>query len=91
MIDVMDKKKIEQIIFQIKKNLPQEIRDLGSDFEKKIHEILQEQLKKLNFVSKEKFNMHTESVLKIHKKMQCIENRLNKLEKRFKSKNLVTK
>ncbi|WMY96541.1 MAG: accessory factor UbiK family protein [Arsenophonus sp.] len=87
----MNKKKIEQIIFQIKKNLPQEIRDLGSDFEKKIYEILQEQLRKLNFVSEEKFNIHTESLLEIQKKIQHIENRLNKIEKYSKSKNLAIK
>ncbi|WMY94805.1 MAG: accessory factor UbiK family protein [Arsenophonus sp.] len=87
----MDKKKIEQIIFQIKKNLPQEIRNLGSDFEKKIYEILKKQLKKLNFVSQEKFNTQNKSLAIMRKKMLCIENRLKKIEKQNKSKHQETK
>ncbi|WMY97152.1 MAG: accessory factor UbiK family protein [Arsenophonus sp.] len=87
----MDKKKIEQIIFKIKKNLPKEIKNLGSDFEKKIYEMLQEQLKKLNFVSEEKFNIYNKNFLKIYKKIQNIENRLDKIEKNSKNKNLTIK
>ncbi len=91
MIDIMDKKKIEQIIFQIKKILPQEILDLGNDFEKKIYEIFKKQLRKLNFVSQEKFNTQNEILVAIRKKILRIENRLKKIEKHHKIKKLKTK
>ncbi|WP_348666553.1 accessory factor UbiK family protein [Arsenophonus symbiont of Ornithomya chloropus] len=87
----MDKKKIEQIIFQIKKILPQEILDLGNDFEKKIYEIFKKQLRKLNFVSQEKFNTQNEILVAIRKKILRIENRLKKIEKHHKIKKLKTK
>ncbi|WP_032114522.1 accessory factor UbiK family protein [Candidatus Arsenophonus nilaparvatae] len=78
---MLDAKKIEQVVRQIKDTLPQGIRDLGEDFDKKLRAILQSQLGKLDLVSREEFDIQTQILLRTREKMAQMEKRIEQLEK----------
>lgn len=78
---MLDAKKIEQVVRQIKNTLPQGIRDLGEDLDKKLRATLQSQLGKLDLVSREEFDIQTQVLLRTREKMAEMEKRIEKLEK----------
>ncbi|HGJ5875114.1 MAG TPA: accessory factor UbiK family protein [Arsenophonus sp.] len=85
---MLDAKKIEQIVRQIKDSLPQGIRDLGQDLDKKLRATLQSQLGKLDLVSREEFDIQTQVLLRTREKIMQMEKRIKQLEnKRLTSKN----
>ncbi|SUC49530.1 Uncharacterized protein conserved in bacteria [Proteus mirabilis] len=73
-------KKIEQVARQIQNVLPQGIKDLGDDIDKKIRAILQSQLNKLDLVNREEFDVQTQVLLRTREKLAHLEQRLNELE-----------
>ncbi len=77
---MLDPKKIEQVARQIQNVLPQGIKDLGDDIDKKIRAILQSQLNKLDLVNREEFDVQTQVLLRTRKKLARLEQRLNELE-----------
>jgi len=79
---MLDAKKIEQVVRQIKDTLLQGIRDLGEDFDKKLRAILQSQLGKLDLVSREEFDIQTQVLLRTREKMAQMEKRIEQLEKK---------
>ncbi|MDR5616391.1 accessory factor UbiK family protein [Arsenophonus endosymbiont of Aphis craccivora] len=79
---MLDAKKIEQVVRQIKDTLPQGIRDLGEDLDKKLRAILQSQLGKLDLVSREEFDIQTQVLLRTREKMAQMEKRIEQLEKK---------
>ncbi|QBY42019.1 accessory factor UbiK family protein [Arsenophonus nasoniae] len=78
---MLDAKKIEQVVRQIKDTLPQGIRDLGEDLDKKLRATLQSQLGKLDLVSREEFDIQTQVLLRTREKMIEMEKRIEQLEK----------
>lgn len=78
---MLDAKKIEQVVRQIKDTLPQGIRDLSEDLDKKLRAILQSQLGKLDLVSREEFDIQTQVLLRTREKMAQMEKRIGQLEK----------
>ncbi|WGO83984.1 ubiquinone biosynthesis accessory factor UbiK [Arsenophonus apicola] len=79
---MLDAKKIEQVVRQIKDTLPQGIRDLGEDLDKKLRATLQSQLGKLDLVSREEFDIQTQVLLRTREKMIEMEKRIEQLEKK---------
>lgn len=79
---MLDAKKIEQVVRQIKDTLPQGIRDLGEDLDKKLRAILQSQLGKLDLVSREEFDIQTQVLVRTREKMAQMEKRIEQLEKK---------
>ncbi|MFK0793701.1 ubiquinone biosynthesis accessory factor UbiK [Proteus mirabilis] len=77
---MLDPKKIEQVARQIQNVLPQGIKDLGDDIDKKIRAILQSQLNKLDLVNREEFDVQTQVLLRTREKLTRLEQRLNELE-----------
>ncbi|EOD7312565.1 ubiquinone biosynthesis accessory factor UbiK [Proteus mirabilis] len=77
---MLDPKKIEQVARQIQNVLPQGIKDLGDDIDKKIRAILQSQLNKLDLVNREEFDVQTQVLLRTREKLARLEQRLNVLE-----------
>ncbi|HEJ9606407.1 TPA: accessory factor UbiK family protein [Proteus mirabilis] len=77
---MLDPKKIEQVARQIQNVLPQGIKDLGDDIDKKIRAILQSQLNKLDLVNREEFDVQTQVLLRTCEKLARLEQRLNELE-----------
>lgn len=77
---MIDMKKIEQVISQIKGTIPQSIRNLGEDIDKKLLSILQYQLWKLDLVSREEFDIQRQVLLKTREKITQMEKRIKQLE-----------
>ena len=77
---MLDPKKIEQVARQIQGALPQGVRDLGEDFDKKLRSLLQSQLGKLDLVSREEFDIQTQVLLRTREKLAKMEQRVSALE-----------
>lgn len=79
---MIDPKKIEQIARQVHESMPKGIREFGDDVEKKIRQILQSQLMRLDLVSREEFDVQTQVLLRTREKIALLEQRLTELENR---------
>ena len=79
---MIDPKKIEQIARQVHESMPKGLRDLGEDVEKKIRQVLQSQLTRLDLVSREEFDVQTQVLLRTREKLALLEQRINDLENR---------
>ncbi|MBD1574672.1 accessory factor UbiK family protein [Vibrio sp. S17_S38] len=84
---MFDAKKLEQIAKQIHESMPAPVKDLGSDVNKKVQQVIQGQLNKLDVVSREEFDVQTQVLLRtrqklneLEKKLTDIENKINKQE-----------
>lgn len=83
---MIDPKKIEQIARQVHESMPKGIRDLGDDVEKKVRQVIQSQLTRLDMVSREEFDIQTQVLLRTREKLALLEQRLNELESRLSEK-----
>lgn len=79
---MIDPKKIEQIARQVHESMPKGIREFGDDVEKKIRQVLQSQLTRLDLVSREEFDVQTQVLLRTREKITLLEQRLTELENR---------
>ncbi|ACS86950.1 ubiquinone biosynthesis accessory factor UbiK [Musicola paradisiaca] len=77
---MIDPKKIEQIARQMQEAMPKGIREFGEDVEKKIRQILQSQLTKLDLVGREEFDVQTQVLLRTREKLALLEQRMAALE-----------
>lgn len=77
---MIDPKKIEQIARQVHESMPKGIRELGDEVEKKIRQGLQNQIAKLDVVSREEFDIQTQVLLRTREKLSALEKRLADLE-----------
>lgn len=79
---MIDPKKIEQIARQVHESMPKGLRDLGDDIEKRVRQVIQAQLTRLDMVSREEFDVQTQVLLRTREKLALLEQRLNELENR---------
>ena len=79
---MIDPKKIEQIARQVHESMQKGLRDLGEDVEKKIRQVLQSQLTRLDLVSREEFDVQTQVLLRTREKLALLEQRISDLESR---------
>ncbi|KML69065.1 ubiquinone biosynthesis accessory factor UbiK [Pectobacterium peruviense] len=77
---MIDPKKIEQIARQVHESMPKGIRELGDDVEKKIRQVLQAQLTRLDLVNREEFDIQTQVLLRTREKVARLEQRMTDLE-----------
>ncbi|WP_241611126.1 ubiquinone biosynthesis accessory factor UbiK [Rosenbergiella epipactidis] len=77
---MIDAKKIEQIARQVQDSLPQGIRNLGDDVEKKIRQVLQAQLSRMELVNRDEFDVQTQVLVRTREKLALLEKRLEALE-----------
>lgn len=66
---MIDPKKIEQIARQVHESMPKGIWELGDDVEKKIRQVLQAQLTRLDLVNREEFDIQTQVLLRTREKI----------------------
>ncbi len=83
---MFDPKKIEQIAKQIHESMPQSVKDLGSDVEQKVRQVIQGQLNKLDVVSREEFDVQTQVLLRTREKLTQMEEKLAEIESKLASK-----
>ena len=88
---MIDPKKIEQIARQVHESMPKGLRDLGEDVEKKIRQVLQSQLTRLDLVSREEFDVQTQVLLRTREKLALLEQRISDLESRTAAPNVEEK
>lgn len=77
---MIDPKKIEQIARQVHESMPKGVREFGKDVDKKIRQVLQSQLTRLDLVNREEFDVQTEVLLRTREKLALMEQRLTALE-----------
>jgi BMFP domain-containing protein YqiC len=83
---MFDPKKLEQIAKQIHESMPQPVKDLGSDVEGKVRQVIQGQLNKLDVVSREEFDVQTQVLLRTREKLTQMEAKLSELEAKLADK-----
>lgn len=79
---MIDSKKIEQLARQVHESMPKGIREFGDDVEKKIRQVLQAQLTRMDLVNREEFDVQTQVLLRTREKLSALEQRLATLESR---------
>ncbi len=83
---MFDPKKIEQIAKQIHESMPQPVKDLSSDVEQKVRQVIQGQLNKLDVVSREEFDVQTQVLLRTREKLTQMEQKLAEIESKLENK-----
>lgn len=79
-------KKLEQVAKQIHDSMPQPVKELGTDVEQKIRQVIQGQLNKLDIVAREEFDVQTQVLLRTRKKLTEMEQKLALLEEKLSEK-----
>ncbi|MEQ6278006.1 ubiquinone biosynthesis accessory factor UbiK [Kluyvera cryocrescens] len=79
---MIDPKKIEQIARQVHESMPKGLREFGDDIEKKVRQVIQSQLTRLDVVSREEFDVQTQVLLRTREKLALLEQRISELESR---------
>jgi BMFP domain-containing protein YqiC len=80
--EMIDPKKIEQIARQVHESMPKGLREFGDDIEKKVRQVIQSQLTRLDVVSREEFDVQTQVLLRTREKLALLEQRISELENR---------
>lgn len=80
---MIDPKKLEEIAKQIHNAMPPSIKSVGEEVEKKIRQVLQSQLGKLDLVSREEFDVQTKVLLRTREKLATLEAKLEQLEQQL--------
>jgi BMFP domain-containing protein YqiC len=83
---MFDPKKLEQIAKQIHESMPEPVKELGSDVEAKVRQVIQGQLNKLDVVSREEFDVQTQVLLRTRQKLTEMEQKLADLEAKLADK-----
>ena len=83
---MIDPKKIEEMARQIHNALPPGIKSLGEEVDKKVKQVLQSQLNRLDMVSREEFEVQTKVLLRTREKLAALEAKLAQLEQQLGAK-----
>lgn len=77
---MLDPKKLEEIAKNISNAIPPGVKNMADEAESKIKQVLQSQLTKLDFVSREEFDVQTQVLIRTREKLEALETKLAKLE-----------
>lgn len=77
---MLDPKKLEEIAKQISEAVPPGVKSMAEGAEAKVKQILQSQLSKLDFVSREEFDIQSQVLIKTREKLEALEARIAALE-----------
>ena len=78
---MLDPKKLEEIAKQISESVPPGVKSMAEGAEAKVKQILQAQLSRLDFVSREEFDIQSQVLIRTREKLEALEARLAELEK----------
>ena len=79
-ITMLDPKKLEEIAKNISNAIPPGVKSMADEAEGKIKQVLQAQLTKLDFVSREEFDVQSQVLIRTREKLEALEIRLAALE-----------
>ena len=77
---MLDPKKLEELAKQISEAVPPGVKSMAEGAEAKIKQILQAQLSRLDFVSREEFDVQSQVLIRTREKLEALEARLAELE-----------
>ncbi|MBD1576065.1 accessory factor UbiK family protein [Vibrio sp. S11_S32] len=83
---MFDAKKLEQIAKQIHESMPAPVKELGSDVNQKVQQVIQGQLNKLDVVSREEFDVQTQVLLRTRQKLNELEAKFAEIETKLSEK-----
>lgn len=78
---MLNPKKLEEIAKQITDAIPPEVKNMAEGAETKVKQVLQAQLSRLDFVSREEFDIQNQVLIRTRQKLEALETRLADLEK----------
>jgi|TARA_R100000687_G_scaffold38290_1_gene31203 BMFP domain-containing protein YqiC len=78
---MLDPKKLEDIAKQITEAIPPGVKTMAEGAESKVKQVLQSQLNKLDFVSREEFEIQSNVLIRTREKLAVLEAKLEALEK----------
>jgi len=84
-------KKLEDIAKQVGDAMPAGVKSFGEDVDRKIKQVLQAQLGKLDMVSREEFDVQTHVLLRTREKLAEMETKFIELENKLASTEEVDK
>lgn len=73
---MIDTKKIEQIAKQISDSIPPGVRNMADNVEQRVKQTVQQQLSKLDVVSREDFEVQQQMLLRLRQRVEVLEKRL---------------
>jgi BMFP domain-containing protein YqiC len=76
----MQTQQIEQLAEKIESLLPPGVRQIKQDFDDKLKQLLQQQLSKMNFVSREEFDIQRKVLIRTREKLEQLENEIAELK-----------
>ncbi|MCK5819087.1 MAG: accessory factor UbiK family protein [Psychromonas sp.] len=77
-------KKLEEIAKQVGDVIPKGVKNIGEEVERKVKQILQAQLSKLNMVSREEFDVQTNVLLRTREKITTLQIQVSEIEQQLK-------
>lgn len=77
---IMDPKKIEEIARQINDSIPAGVKDFAGQFEQRVKTILQQQLSKLDVVTREELDVQQQLLLRLRQRVDQLEQELEQLK-----------
>ncbi|MCF2949284.1 accessory factor UbiK family protein [Paraglaciecola aquimarina] len=77
---MLDPKKLEEIAKQITDAIPPEVKNFAEGAESKVKQVLQSQLNRLDFVSREEFDIQNQVLIRTREKLVALEQRIAELE-----------
>lgn len=77
---MINPKKLEEIAKQVSEALPPGVKTIGEEAERKVKQVLQSQLNKLDLVNREEFDVQTQVLLRTREKLMAMEQKLAELE-----------
>ncbi|GIU37501.1 accessory factor UbiK family protein [Shewanella schlegeliana] len=77
---MINPKKIEEVAKQLSENLPGGLKQFAGEFEERSKQILQNQLQKLDVISREEFEVQQHVLLKTREKLEKLQAQVDALE-----------
>lgn len=77
---MLDPKKLEELARQISDAVPPGVKSMAEGAEAKVRQVLQAQLSRLDFVSREEFDVQSQVLIRTREKLQALEERISALE-----------
>ena len=71
---------LEEIAKQISEAVPPGMKSMAEGAEAKVKQVLQSQLNRLDFVSREEFDIQTQVLMRTREKLEALEARISQLE-----------
>ena len=78
---VLDPTKLEEIANKVVDSIPPGVKQMADGIDAKVKQVLQHQLSRLDFVSREEFDVQTSVLQRTREKLIALEARLDELEK----------